>query len=77
MDGSGTEQVLASKWDIPFIVFVAIRTAFGSLPLWVKCLVLGIFGSLAVWTAVTWLRERRRAAGGGAAEQSPDGQGVR
>lgn len=60
MDQTGTEQILASKWDIPFVIFAAARTAFGDLPLWAKSIVLGLVGSLALWTAVSWLRERRR-----------------
>ncbi|MFE7097285.1 hypothetical protein [Streptomyces erythrochromogenes] len=59
MDGTDTDQVLASKWDIPFVLFGAIRVAFGDLPVWAKVLVLGLLGSVAVWTAVTWLRGRR------------------
>ncbi|WP_030706313.1 hypothetical protein [Streptomyces sp. NRRL F-2580] len=61
MGESGTDQILASKWDIPFVVFGMVRLAFGNLPLWAKAIVLGLVGSLAVWTGITWLRERRRA----------------
>ncbi|MER6197662.1 hypothetical protein ABT234_09855 [Streptomyces sp. NPDC001586] len=58
MDGSGTEQILASKWDIPFVVLGMVRVAFGNLPFWAKAIVLGLVGALAVWTAFTWLRDR-------------------
>lgn len=62
MDQTGTDQMLASKWDLPFVVIATLRVAFGDLPLWAKLTVCGIVGSLALWTAVTWLRERRRRA---------------
>ncbi|MGR4884405.1 hypothetical protein ACIPUC_34050 [Streptomyces sp. LARHCF249] len=73
MDQTGTDQILASKWDIPFVILAAARAAFGDLPLWAKAIVLGLIGSLAVWTAATWLRERRRRVGRG----STDGRAVR
>ncbi|MFJ3976801.1 hypothetical protein [Streptomyces sp. NPDC090021] len=60
MDGTAAEQVLASKWDIPFALFAMIRVAFGDLPVWAKAAIFGLIGSLALWTAVSWLRERRR-----------------
>ncbi|MGW0754152.1 hypothetical protein [Streptomyces sp. NPDC002587] len=60
MEQTGDGQILASKWDIPFVVLAAVRTIFGELPVWAKAIVLGLIGSLALWTAVTWLRERRR-----------------
>ncbi|MFJ7778373.1 hypothetical protein [Streptomyces yangpuensis] len=59
MDGTDTEQVLASKWDIPFALFAMIRVAFGDLPIWAKAIVLGLVGFVGVWTAVGWLRGRR------------------
>ncbi|MFG2488100.1 hypothetical protein ACGFSI_35815 [Streptomyces virginiae] len=59
MDGTDTDQILASKWDIPLVVFGAIRVVFGDLPVWAKVVVLGLVGSLGVWTAITWLRGRR------------------
>ncbi|MFD4243126.1 hypothetical protein ACFWP3_16230 [Streptomyces sp. NPDC058525] len=59
MEQTGTEQILASKWDIPFVILAAARAAFGDLPLWAKVIVLGLVGSLGVWTAVTWVRQRR------------------
>ncbi|MEU9083216.1 hypothetical protein [Streptomyces sp. NPDC048357] len=58
MGETGTEQILASKWDIPFVVFGVVRVAFGNLPLWAKAIVFGLVGSFAVWTGMTWLRER-------------------
>ncbi|MFG2336680.1 hypothetical protein [Streptomyces yangpuensis] len=59
MDGTDTEQVLASKWDIPFALFAMARVAFGDLPVWGKAVVFGLIGSVGVWTAVSWLRGRR------------------
>ncbi|MEV7443696.1 hypothetical protein AB0O22_21590 [Streptomyces sp. NPDC091204] len=61
MGESGTDLILASKWDIPFLVFGVVRVAFGNLPLWAKAIVFGLVGALAVGTGITWLRERRRA----------------
>ncbi|MFD9412191.1 hypothetical protein ACFWBN_35025 [Streptomyces sp. NPDC059989] len=60
MDQAGTEQTLASKWDLPFVIFSTLRVAFGTLPWWAKAIVIGLVGSVAVWTAITWLRERGR-----------------
>ncbi|MEU9302242.1 hypothetical protein [Streptomyces sp. NPDC048269] len=62
MDQAGTEQILASKWDLPFVFIGMLRVAFGSLPWWVKAIVIGLVGSVAAWTSITWLRERRRGA---------------
>ncbi|WP_046780367.1 hypothetical protein [Streptomyces yangpuensis] len=59
MDGTDTEQMLASKWDLPFALFAMLRVAFGDLPIWAKALVFGLLGSVGVWTAVSWLRGRR------------------
>ncbi|MFD9369542.1 hypothetical protein ACFWA6_17880 [Streptomyces sp. NPDC060020] len=59
MGESGTDPILASKWDIPFVVFGVVRVAFGNLPLWAKAIVFGLVGALALWTGITWLRERR------------------
>ncbi|MEU6310534.1 hypothetical protein [Streptomyces sp. NPDC047014] len=60
MDETGAGQLLASKWDLPFVLAGTLRVAFGDLPVWAKVLVCGLVGSLGVWTAVSWLRERRR-----------------
>ncbi|MBT2481267.1 hypothetical protein [Streptomyces sp. ISL-94] len=60
MEQTGTDQMLASKWDLPFVLGGMLRLAFANLPDWVKLTVFGIIGSVAVWTAVTWLRERGR-----------------
>lgn len=62
MDTAGADQILASKWDIPFVVLGMVRVAFASLPWWVKAIVLGLIGCLAVWTAITWFRQRRNRA---------------
>ncbi|MFJ6482735.1 MULTISPECIES: hypothetical protein [unclassified Streptomyces] len=62
MDGNSTDQVLASKWDLPFVVFSMIRVAFGTLPLWAKALILGLFASVVLWYGITWQRERGRRA---------------
>ncbi|MEU6210556.1 hypothetical protein ACIPRL_26085 [Streptomyces sp. NPDC090085] len=62
MDATDSGRLLASKWDLPFVLFGTLRVAFGDLPLWVRLVVCGLVGSLGVWTAVTWLRERRRRA---------------
>ncbi|MFG2982395.1 hypothetical protein ACGFYQ_14215 [Streptomyces sp. NPDC048258] len=59
MDQTGTDQILASKWDIPFALFTMARVLFGGLPLWAKVTIIGIMGSIGVWTAITWRRERR------------------
>ncbi|MFD6228314.1 hypothetical protein ACFWFZ_15730 [Streptomyces sp. NPDC060232] len=59
MDGTDTDQVLASKWDIPFALFTLVRVAFGDLPVWAKAVVFGLIGSVGVWTVVSWLRGRR------------------
>ncbi|MFC9583150.1 hypothetical protein ACFVJ8_09995 [Streptomyces yangpuensis] len=59
MDGTDTEQVLASKWDVPFALFAMIRVTFGDLPVWAKAVVWGLIGSVGVWTAASWLRGRR------------------
>ncbi|MEU7602905.1 hypothetical protein AB0B78_31770 [Streptomyces sp. NPDC040724] len=59
MDGADTEQVLASKWDLPFALLSLARVAFGDLPLWAKATVFGLLGSVGVWTGITWLRGRR------------------
>ncbi|WP_404961074.1 hypothetical protein [Streptomyces sp. 147326] len=59
MDGADTEQVLASKWDIPFALFTLVRVAFGDLPGWAKATVFGLLGSAAVWAGIGWLRGRR------------------
>ncbi|MFF1781787.1 hypothetical protein GT352_23800 [Streptomyces sp. SID1046] len=60
MDGDSTGQVLASKWDLPFVVFTMARVAFGGLPLWAKALIIGLFGSVVLWYGITWQRERGR-----------------
>ncbi|KJY18975.1 MULTISPECIES: hypothetical protein [Streptomyces] len=62
MDGTDTEQVLASKWDLPLALFSLIRVAFGDLPVWAKAVVFGLIGSVGVWTAISWLRGRRSPA---------------
>ncbi|MFE9635017.1 hypothetical protein [Streptomyces sp. NPDC006463] len=62
MEQAGDGQILASKWDIPFVVFAAVKALFGQFPWWAKAIVLGLIGSLALWTAITWLRERRSKA---------------
>ncbi|MFG2877236.1 hypothetical protein ACGFYU_19935 [Streptomyces sp. NPDC048337] len=59
MEQSGTDQILASKWDVPFALFTLLRVAFGGLPLWAKLIIFGIIGSVGVWMAIAWLRERR------------------
>ncbi|WP_327412897.1 hypothetical protein [Streptomyces sp. NBC_01233] len=59
MDGADTDQVLASKWDLPFALFSLVRVAFGDLPVWAKATVFGLLGSVAVWTGISWLRGRR------------------
>ncbi|MET9571080.1 hypothetical protein ACFYNW_27170 [Streptomyces virginiae] len=59
MDGTDTEQLLASKWDLPLALFSLIRVAFGDLPVWAKAVVFGLLGSVGVWTAISWLRGRR------------------
>ncbi|WP_405829296.1 hypothetical protein [Streptomyces sp. NBC_00105] len=59
MGGADTEQVLASKWDLPFALFSLLRVAFGDLPLWAKATVFGLIGSVGVWTGISWLRGRR------------------
>ncbi|MFD7260764.1 hypothetical protein [Streptomyces sp. NPDC059874] len=58
MEQTGAEHVLAAKWDLPFVVGGMLRVAFFNLPDWVKVIVFGIVGSVAVWTAITWLRGR-------------------
>ncbi|MGW7455934.1 hypothetical protein [Streptomyces sp. NPDC054787] len=60
MNESGTDQILASKWDLPFLAFSLLRVAFGGLPLWVKVILIGLVGSVVAWTAFTWLRDRGR-----------------
>ncbi|MFE9932198.1 hypothetical protein [Streptomyces sp. NPDC005533] len=70
MGESGTELILASKWDIPFVVFGVVRVAFANLPLWVKAIVFGLVVALAGWTGITWLRERRRAARPGTGDRT-------
>ncbi|MFE5809355.1 hypothetical protein [Streptomyces sp. NPDC056491] len=60
MDGTGTEQILASKWDLPFVLFTMVRVAFGGLPLWAKAIVIGLIGSAILWSAITWHRGRGR-----------------
>ncbi|MFC6131166.1 hypothetical protein [Streptomyces spororaveus] len=62
MDGNGTDEVLASKWDLPFVVFAMARVTFGGLPLWAKALIIGILGSVILWYGITWRRERGRRA---------------
>ncbi|KJK50782.1 hypothetical protein ACFCYM_08795 [Streptomyces sp. NPDC056254] len=59
MDGTDTDHVLASKWDIAFALFTLVRVAFGDLPVWAKAIVFGLVGSVGVWTAISWLRRRR------------------
>ncbi len=59
MDGTDTDQALASKWDVPLALFGMIRVAFGDLPVWAKAVVFGLIGSVGVWTAISWLRGRR------------------
>ncbi|MGW6983124.1 hypothetical protein ACWGE1_27440 [Streptomyces sp. NPDC054932] len=60
MDGNSTDQELASKWDLPFVLFAMARVAFGGLPLWAKAVVIGLLGSVVLWGAITWHRERGR-----------------
>ncbi|MFJ4864768.1 MULTISPECIES: hypothetical protein [unclassified Streptomyces] len=60
MDGNGTEQVLASKWDLPFVLFHMARVAFGGLPLWTKAITIGLLGSTIVWSAIAYHRGRGR-----------------
>ncbi|MFF8270241.1 hypothetical protein ACF059_23105 [Streptomyces sp. NPDC016562] len=60
MNESGTEHILASKWDLPFLAFSLLRVAFGGLPFWVKAVLIGLVGCLGAWTAFTWLRDRGR-----------------
>ncbi len=60
MDGNDADQVLASKWDLPFVLFHMARVAFGGLPLWTKATSIGLLGSVIVWTAITRRRERDR-----------------
>ncbi|THA82480.1 hypothetical protein [Streptomyces sp. A0592] len=59
MDGADTDQALASKWDVPPALFGMIRVAFGDLPVRAKAVVLGLVGSVGVWTAISWFRGRR------------------
>ncbi|MFE0582052.1 MULTISPECIES: hypothetical protein [unclassified Streptomyces] len=59
MDGTDTDQALASKWDIPVVLYGVIRVAFADLPIWAKGLVFALVGFLGVWTAATWFRGRR------------------
>ncbi|MEV7523108.1 hypothetical protein [Streptomyces sp. NPDC091371] len=59
---SDGQVLLASKWDIPLAVFWMLRALFGTMPLWVKLTLFGIIGSVAVWTAITWLRDRSARA---------------
>ncbi|AQT71608.1 MULTISPECIES: hypothetical protein [Streptomyces] len=63
MDGTGTDQTLASRWDVPLALLAMVRVAFGDLPLWAKAGILGLVGSVGVWTAITWLRGRRSRVG--------------
>ncbi|MER7825115.1 hypothetical protein ABTX85_21460 [Streptomyces sp. NPDC096097] len=60
MDGNSTDQILASKWDLPFVLFGMGRVAFGTLPLWAKALILGLFGSVVLSYGIAWQRERGR-----------------
>ncbi|MFE5491322.1 hypothetical protein ACFQ7Z_15430 [Streptomyces virginiae] len=62
MDGTDTEPVLASKWDLPLALFSLIRVAFGDLPVWAKAIVFGLVGSVGVWAAISRLRGRRSPA---------------
>ncbi|WP_329387818.1 hypothetical protein OG625_31720 [Streptomyces sp. NBC_01351] len=57
MEQTGTEM-LASRWDFPFVLGGMIRMAFANLPDWVKVIIFGIIASVAVWTAISWLRGR-------------------
>uniref|UniRef100_A0AAU2JMW1 Uncharacterized protein n=1 Tax=Streptomyces sp. NBC_00049 TaxID=2903617 RepID=A0AAU2JMW1_9ACTN len=62
MEQAGTDQILASKWDLPFVVFSVLRVVFGSLPLWTKATIFGILCSAIAWAAITRLRGRRGRA---------------
>ncbi|MER6445181.1 hypothetical protein DEJ51_05570 [Streptomyces venezuelae] len=60
MDGNSTDEVLASKWDLPVVIGTAARVAFGGLPLWAKALIIGLLASVILWYGITWQRERGR-----------------
>ncbi|MFE2169356.1 hypothetical protein ACFXB3_30535 [Streptomyces sp. NPDC059447] len=64
MEEMGAGQMLASKWDIvPSLLGGFLRVLLGNiLPGWAKAIILGIIGSVALWTAITWFRRRSTRA---------------
>ncbi|MFE2285771.1 hypothetical protein ACFXDJ_16565 [Streptomyces sp. NPDC059443] len=61
MDGFGTDQVLASKWDAAYAVGVVLRALFSTLPDWAKWIIAGLGGATALWEGCQWWRRRRTA----------------
>ncbi|MBT2471642.1 hypothetical protein J7E97_28190 [Streptomyces sp. ISL-66] len=61
MDGIGTDQVLASRWDVVYGVGVFLRVLFGSLPGWAKWIIGGLVGATALWEGFQWWFRRRAA----------------
>lgn len=61
MDGIGTDQVLASKWDAVFAVGLLFRALLSSLPDRAKWIIAGLVGTTALWEACQWWFRRRAA----------------
>ncbi|MCP3757755.1 hypothetical protein ACFRJ1_32770 [Streptomyces sp. NPDC056773] len=61
MDGIGTDEVLASRWDGAYAVGLFLRALLGSLPDWVKVTVGGLVGAVLLWEVHRWWSRRRAA----------------
>ncbi|MGW6706479.1 hypothetical protein ACWGDE_16515 [Streptomyces sp. NPDC054956] len=61
MDGIGTDEVLASKWDGAYAVGLFFRALFSSLPDWAKTTIGGLVAAALLWEGFRWWSRRRSA----------------
>ncbi|MEV7546483.1 hypothetical protein [Streptomyces sp. NPDC089915] len=61
MDAIGAGQVLASKWDAAYGVFMFVKVMAGSLPSWMKWVIGSLLAVVAVYEGYQWWRRRETA----------------